>query len=239
MIKNTMGESPRLFGFTLLYFDMAVELSYGLINPDLSRFDTGNSYGLTILVRDKANEYRLIKVLEPNQTVSLYYRDFDNGDYELAYVYTDQEDGLQIKETLNYEDVLIDVRLRKLNRSGKPTGDLIEVILSKENGKYYIRSSQGITWATEPLTVQERLANNTGVLMHTDVPGMECYIINKIRVRPSLNYPDEFVEYTSLEEIPEMYAKEQTRWLHSILTEKTREAKKDNVQYDYVTNDFI
>lgn len=96
MVKNAQGESPSISGIALLYFDQVLENSYGMINPDLRRFyDVQN--GETILVRDRAAGDRLSKIIEPQQTTSLYY----NEDGSLSYV--DANDGkVKTRDTLVY-----------------------------------------------------------------------------------------------------------------------------------------
>lgn len=81
---NALGESPVLNGYAVLYWDAQVEKNYGMTNPDLMRFpsiEVGTDDGITILVRDRAQEDKVVKVLAPLDTVELT---FDWADEENA-----------------------------------------------------------------------------------------------------------------------------------------------------------
>lgn len=91
---NALMESPVLNGYAILYWDAQVEKNYGMTNPDLMRFpsvEIGSDDGLTILVRDRAQDDKLVKVVEPLDSVSLTF-DWDTGDPDtdgrLAFVET-------------------------------------------------------------------------------------------------------------------------------------------------------
>ena len=80
LYANAMGESPVVNGYALLYWDAKVELN--LKNEgDPGRFyeeteketDIGDDDGMTILIRDRAQEDKLVRVEEPNDTVELTY----------------------------------------------------------------------------------------------------------------------------------------------------------------------
>lgn len=102
MTKNAMGESPILYGLCLMFFDPAVESSYGLYNPDLKRFSSTVS-GLTVLIRDRANDDRLFQIQESDGITSLNYS--NNG--VLSCVIKDNTaTGQTITDTLNYGDYL-------------------------------------------------------------------------------------------------------------------------------------
>lgn len=94
MRANALGESPVLNGYAVLYWDEQVERNYGMTNPDLMRFpavEIGSDDGLTILIRDKAQDDKLVKVIEPLDTVTLTF-DWNTGNADtegrLAFVET-------------------------------------------------------------------------------------------------------------------------------------------------------
>lgn len=116
MKANALGESPLLNGYAVLYWDAEVERSYGFTNPDLRRFDdieigdpSNSSDGMTIIVRDRAQDDKVVKVIEPLSTVNLLYD--ENNDGRLSVVethipdYYNGESAVQIHE-LYYEDYL-------------------------------------------------------------------------------------------------------------------------------------
>ena len=79
---NSMGESPVINGYAILYWDAQVEKNYGLTNPDLIRFpalEVGTDDGPTILIRDRAQEDKVVKVLAPLDTVDLIF-DWEDKD---------------------------------------------------------------------------------------------------------------------------------------------------------------
>lgn len=102
MTKNAMNESPKIYALALLFFDPAVEAQYGLVNPDLRRFDEIHA-GLTTLIRDRAQKDKLVKVIEPTSVVELLY----NPDETLNKVITTSEKcETKTTETLAYGDYL-------------------------------------------------------------------------------------------------------------------------------------
>ena len=107
---NALNESPIINGYAVLYWDADIEKRYGLINPDLSRFPTTSfDDGKTIIVRDRAQEDKVIKVIEPTDTVNLTY-DFENNDGRLSLVETNwpNYDGFEVDQVheLQYGDYL-------------------------------------------------------------------------------------------------------------------------------------
>jgi hypothetical protein len=76
MKANAMGETPIVHGYAVLYWDAQVEKNYGMTNPDLIRFpalEVGTDDGVTILIRDRAQEDKVVKVLAPLDTVDLTF----------------------------------------------------------------------------------------------------------------------------------------------------------------------
>lgn len=110
LTKNSLGESPIVNGYALLYWDAEVEKNYGMINPDLQRFPettVGDSDGVIKIIRDRANEDKVVKILEPSGETTLVYNP-DNQN-RLAFVKTvstvDETELSQIIK-LYYEDYL-------------------------------------------------------------------------------------------------------------------------------------
>ena len=110
MKANALNESPTINGYAVFYWDADVEKRYGLINPDLSRFPTielGSDDGKTIIIRDRAQEDKVVRIIEPTDTVKLTY-DFDNNDGRLSVVETNwpNYDGYEVIQTheLQYGD---------------------------------------------------------------------------------------------------------------------------------------
>lgn len=96
LTKNFAGESPRVSGYVVMYNDPVVERSYGLINPDLKRFQQEN-LGDIILIRDRMQGDKLVKVIEPNMVTTLEYN--ENG--SLKNVITN-DGSTKVIETLIY-----------------------------------------------------------------------------------------------------------------------------------------
>ena len=72
-------------------------------------YEIGDDDGTTIIVRDRANEDKVVKVIEPLDTVHLTYN--PENDNRLAFVKTEwpeNEDGLQVSQIikLGYQDYL-------------------------------------------------------------------------------------------------------------------------------------
>ena len=114
MRANNLGERPKLNGYAILYWDAQVEADYGMTNPDLQRFpeiEVGTDDGLTILVRDRALEDKLVRVIEPLDTVDLTYNQVNGEeDLRLEFVKTNWPDrnGLEMNQInkLYYGDYL-------------------------------------------------------------------------------------------------------------------------------------
>lgn len=98
MTRNSLGQSPKLFSFGILFFDIFLEKKYGLINPDLSRFEK-QVMGDTVLIRDRGLGDKLIRVIAPDSLTDLVYR----GDGKLDYIQSIEGEE-EIKTTLNYGD---------------------------------------------------------------------------------------------------------------------------------------
>lgn len=95
-------ESPELYGLAALFFDIAVESQYGLSNPDISRYEQ-TSIGVTTLVRDRAQQDKLIKIIEPSSTVSLQYAADGTDRLQVVETYYDK-DNIKVKDELHYGD---------------------------------------------------------------------------------------------------------------------------------------
>lgn len=100
LTKNSLGETPKLYGLALLFFDPAVEAQYGLINPDLRRFPS-TEFGLTTLIRDRAQEDKLVEVLEPFSNVKLDYDWESNGELKKVISYSEKA-NMTVTDQLNY-----------------------------------------------------------------------------------------------------------------------------------------
>ena len=110
MRANALNESPLVNGYAVLYWDAQVEKNYGMTNPDLQRFPNismGSDDGITVLVRDRAQDDKLVKVIQPLSTVELTY-DFENNDGRLSIVknHWPVYEGLEVTQTheLSYQD---------------------------------------------------------------------------------------------------------------------------------------
>lgn len=97
MTSNSTGESPRIYGLGVLYFDITLESTYGLFNPDLSNLTVSN-IGTVFLVRDPKQDDKLVRVYDAYTNTYLLY----NGD-ELSEVKSLDGTAL-IDTTLNYGD---------------------------------------------------------------------------------------------------------------------------------------
>lgn len=73
---NAQGISPKLFGFAVMYFDELVDYNYGMTNPDLRRFEQTESSSVT-LVRDRAMDDKLVRVIAPDSITELHYNPED------------------------------------------------------------------------------------------------------------------------------------------------------------------
>ena len=139
MKQNSLGEKPLINGYAILYWDAQVEADLGMINPDLQRFpsiEIGEDDGITILVRDRARNDKLVKVLEPLDTVNLSY-DKVNGEEEERLVTVDtkydnyhgikiaQKHELYYGDYLNSEDETLTV-LQKIKQSTVVDGKILK-----------------------------------------------------------------------------------------------------------------
>ena len=100
LIKNVQGETPKLYGVAVSFFDEGVEAQYGLLHPDISRFEQ-STFGTTTLIRDKAQEDKLVKVIEPNATTNLTYQ--SDGRLKVVEMLSSQDD-IRVQDELNYGD---------------------------------------------------------------------------------------------------------------------------------------
>ena len=148
MQANSLGEKPKINGYAILYWDAKVEEDYGMINPDLQRFQSveiEGDDGITILVRDRAMEDKLVQVLEPLDTVNLTYGQV-NGEEELRLTEVntkyDNYKGLNINQKnelyygdyFNSEEETLTVLLKiKQTTDTKAVLDNMEVIKPDEN----------------------------------------------------------------------------------------------------------
>ena len=112
MKANALGESPILNGYAILYWDAQVEVNYGMTNPDLQRFpkiSIGEDDGLTVIVKDRAQDDKVVKILEPLNTVDLTY-DYENNEGRLvvAKTYWPDYEGVEVTQTheLIYQEYL-------------------------------------------------------------------------------------------------------------------------------------
>ena len=96
LTNNTLNESPKLYAIAISFFDRGVEEQYGFTYPDISRYEQ-SSFGTTILIRDRALEDKLVKVIEPNVTTNLNYQ----NDGRLKIV-----ESIYLKEEVTVEDEL-------------------------------------------------------------------------------------------------------------------------------------
>lgn len=92
---------------------------------------------MTIIVRDRAQDDKVVKVIEPNDTVNLIY-DFENNDGRLAFVKTSWPDfhGVEINQIhkLYYGDYL--------NSLGETENVLQKVRQSTEIGNKVIENTK-------------------------------------------------------------------------------------------------
>lgn len=133
MKANSLGEKPKLNGYAILYWDAQVEEGYGFTNPELQRFpkvEVGEDDGLVTLIRDRAQQDKLVKVLEPLDTVELTY-DWKMNDGRLGFVQTHWP---------NYDDIEV-TQIHKLiygdyiNSEGN-TESVLQQIRQATTGRY-------------------------------------------------------------------------------------------------------
>lgn len=101
---NSLGESPTVNGYAILYWDAQVEKNYGMTNPDLMRFPVvsiGEDDGLTILIRDRAQEDKVVRVIEPLDEVTLTYNPNNEGRLAKVETYWPNYEGYEV--TQNHE----------------------------------------------------------------------------------------------------------------------------------------
>ena len=105
---------------------------------------------MTIIVRDRAQEDKVVKVIEPLNTINLTY-DFENNDGRLAFVknHWDNYNGVEINQTHNlyYGDYL--------NSLGETENVLQKVQQTTEVGKRILENIHVIN------TCQDNIGGNT------------------------------------------------------------------------------
>lgn len=118
----------------------------------------GSDDGLTILVRDRAQEDKVVKVIEPLDTVHLTY-DFENEDGRLKYIRTEWDNyesigavsqlhKLYYEDYLTSDDTIESVlgKVRQITKITKTYMDGVSVTrLSAENEKIYKTIYQELT----------------------------------------------------------------------------------------------
>ena len=99
---------------------------------------------MTIIIRDRAQEDKVVKIIEPLNTVSLTY-DFDNNDGRLAFVKTNWPDynGVEVNQVhkLHYGDYV--------NSLGETENVLQKVYQSTDIGKKIIENINVVNTCTQ------------------------------------------------------------------------------------------
>jgi hypothetical protein len=74
MRKNAAGESPRIYGWTLLYWDKVIAMLFSLKRIDLTgpQLDA-EVVGTTVLIRDPLQKDKLVAVVEETMITELFY----------------------------------------------------------------------------------------------------------------------------------------------------------------------
>ena len=142
MKANSLGEPPKINGYAILYWDAQVEEDYGFSNPELQRFpkvQVGEDDGLTTLIRDRAQEDKLVKVLEPMDTVELTY-DWLMNEGRLSFVKTHWPNFDNIEVTQLHKLIYGDY----LNSNGE-TESVLHQIRQATSGKYRVPETQDTT----------------------------------------------------------------------------------------------
>lgn len=134
--RNAQNESPLVQGYSIFFYDEMLEQSYGMVNPDLRRFTETTTSGVT-LIRDRAQNDKLIKIIEDGSITELVY-DYENGG-RLQDVTTN--DGVNVNQTslvfgeyLNSNNVIENVLL-SIKTAPVETEDLIpdELVFEEED----------------------------------------------------------------------------------------------------------
>lgn len=98
LYKNKNYQSPKIFGWALLYNDPVVEKLSSLKTIDFTLLDT-MVMGDTILVRDKEKQDKIVAIIGPDDLTELYY----DEEHEMRlFKVTEREDDKIISEVLNY-----------------------------------------------------------------------------------------------------------------------------------------
>lgn len=133
LIKNALGESPTINGYAVLYWDSQVEKNYGMTNPDLQRFlelEIGNDDGVTVIVRDRANDDKVVQIKEPSDTVTLTYN--PENENRLAFTKT-------IYPNYNGEDVevsqIVKLGYDNYTNSQGETSNVVTTVEQRTNAK--------------------------------------------------------------------------------------------------------
>lgn len=111
--RNAQNESPVLKGYGVMFYDLLLEKTYGMVNPDLKRFVEVETAGV-VLVRDRAQGDKVVKVVSDGSITEL---NFDLEKDRLSNVVTN--DGVNIVQTdlifgdyLNSQNKIEEVLLR-------------------------------------------------------------------------------------------------------------------------------
>lgn len=86
LTANSRGEAPIINGYAILYWDAKIESDLKADTPDLARFQESEldaDDGMTLLIRDRAQEDKIVRIEEPRDTVTLTY--FWDTDDEAMY----------------------------------------------------------------------------------------------------------------------------------------------------------
>ena len=100
--KNKLFESPKLYGWALLYKDTIIDTMYSL-SYENTPGDEVEVLGETILIRDKNKEDRVVAVISPDSYTQLFFGKDKHEKYRLSHVATSNKDKT-ITETLKYGD---------------------------------------------------------------------------------------------------------------------------------------
>lgn len=98
LYKNKNFESPKLFGWALLYNDPVVDKLGSLKSVDFSQIES-TVMGDTVLVRDKKRQDKIVAIIGPDDLTELSYD--EEHEMRLSKV-TQRDDDQIIAEVLNY-----------------------------------------------------------------------------------------------------------------------------------------
>ena len=98
LVKNKNFESPKIYGWAILYRDPILERLYGIRNYDLARFDS-EVVGETVLIRDRLNEDRIVLVIDPESMTEMKYDPLNDNRLDRVL---ERVDDRIIQEKMNY-----------------------------------------------------------------------------------------------------------------------------------------